>query len=102
MQMKSVSKVQFGQLNDKRVYFSNGLLSLPYGRPLLTNVRKQKDKYRDIQKIIQTKKDEFLKEESKVIKKNTKVRYFRSNIQPTTILVRSSIRKFNIFLFKNN
>ena len=101
MQMKSVSKVQFGQLNDKRVYFSNGLLSLPYGRPLLTNVRKQKDKYRDIQKIIQTKKDEFLKEESKVIKKNTKVRYFRSNIQPTTILVRSSIRKFNIFLFKN-
>ena len=69
MQMKSVSKVQFGQLNDKRVYSSNGLLSLPYGHPLLTNVRKQKDKYRDIHKIIQTKKDEFLKEESKVIKK---------------------------------
>ena len=69
VQMKSVSKVQFGQLNDKRVYFSNGLLSLPYGHPLLTNVRKQKDKYRDIHKIIQTKKDEFLKEESKVIKK---------------------------------
>ena len=69
MQMKSVSKVRFGQLNDKRVYFSNGLLSLPYGHPLLTNVRKQKDKYRDIHKTIQTKKDEFLKEESKVIKK---------------------------------
>ena len=67
--MKSVSKVRFGQLNDKRVYFSNGLLSLPYGHPLLTNVRKQKDKYRDIHKTIQTKKDEFLKEESKVIKK---------------------------------
>ena len=27
MQMKSVSKVQFGQLNDKRFYFSNGIIS---------------------------------------------------------------------------
>ena len=35
MQMKSVSKVQFGQLNDKRFYFSNGLVSLPYGHPYL-------------------------------------------------------------------
>ena len=33
MQMKSVSKVQFGQLNDKRFYFSNGLMSLPFGYP---------------------------------------------------------------------
>ena len=30
MQMKSISKVQFGQLNDKRFYFSNGIISLPY------------------------------------------------------------------------
>ena len=29
MQMKVVSKVQFGQLNDNRFYFSNGLMSLP-------------------------------------------------------------------------
>ena len=35
MQMKSVSKIQFGQLNDKRFYFSNGLISLPYGHPYL-------------------------------------------------------------------
>ena len=28
MQMKSVNKVQFGQLNDKRFYFSNGITSL--------------------------------------------------------------------------
>ena len=27
MQMKSVSKVQFGRLNDKRFYFSNGIIS---------------------------------------------------------------------------
>ena len=67
MQMKSVSKVQFGQLNDKRFYFANGILSLPYGHPLLEKVRKQKDKYRNIHKVIQTKKEQFLKEETKVI-----------------------------------
>ena len=67
MQMKSVSKIQFGQLNDKRFYFSNGILSLPYGHPLLEKVRKQKDKCHDIHKVIQTKKDQFLKEEIKGI-----------------------------------
>ena len=67
MQMKSVSKVPFRQLNDKRFYFSNGIVSLPYGHPYLENLRKQKEKYRNIHKVIQTKKDKFLKEESKVI-----------------------------------
>ena len=69
MQMKSISKVQFGQLNDKRFYLANGILSLPYGHPLLENVRKQKDKYRDIHKVIQTKKEDFLKEKTKVMEK---------------------------------
>ena len=69
MQMKSVSKVQFGQLNDNRFYFSNGIVSLPYGHPLLENLRKHKDKYRNIHSVIQTKKENFLKEESKVIEK---------------------------------
>ena len=29
VQMKSISKVQFGQLNDKRFYFSKGIVYLP-------------------------------------------------------------------------
>ena len=65
--MKSVSKVQFGQLNDKRFYFSNGIISLPYSHPYLENLRKEKHKLRDIHKVIPRKKDDFLKEESKII-----------------------------------
>ena len=76
MQMKSVSKVQFGQLNDNRFYFSNGIVSLPYGHPLLENLRKHKDKYRNIHRAIQTKKDKFLKEESKVIE----IGYYKTSI----------------------
>ena len=73
MQMKTVSKVQFGQLNDKRLYFSNGITSLPYGHPSLEKARKQKNKYRNIHKVIQTKNDEFLKEENKVIQNNPRL-----------------------------
>ena len=60
IQMKSVSKIQFGQLNDKRFYFSNGLVSIPYGHLSLEKLRKEKHKYCNIHKVIQTKKDRFL------------------------------------------
>ena len=68
--MKTVNKVQFGQLNDKRFYFSNGISSLPYGHPSLEKARKQKNNNCNIHKVIQTKKDEFLKKENKVIQNN--------------------------------
>ena len=67
MEMKSVSKIQFGKLNDKRFYVSNGLVSLPYGHPSLEELRKEKHKYRDIHKVIQTKKDDFILKESKIL-----------------------------------
>ena len=44
MQMKLVSKVQFGQLNDKRSYFSNGIISLANGHLYLEKLRKEKHK----------------------------------------------------------
>ena len=56
VQMKSVIKVQFGQLNDKRFYYSNGLISLPFGHPYLEELRIEKHRYRAIHKIIQEKK----------------------------------------------
>ena len=67
IQMKSVSKIQFGQLNDKRFYFSSGIVSLTHGHPSLERLREEKHKYRDVHKVIQTKKDEFLLKESKIL-----------------------------------
>ena len=57
--MKSVCKVQFGQLNDKRFYFPNGILSLPYGHPYLEHLRKEKNKYRYIHTATQSKNTNF-------------------------------------------
>ena len=73
MQMKAVRKIQFGQLNDKRFYFSNGLMSLPYDHPCLEDLRKEKQKCRAIHKTIQAKKYEFLKQESNAIDNNPRM-----------------------------
>ena len=74
MQMKSISKVQFEQLNDKRFYFSNGIISLPYGHPYLEELRKEKHKYRHIHKSIQTKK-RFFEKGKQSIRKYSKIKY---------------------------
>ena len=69
MQMKSISKVQFGQLNYKIFSFLNGVISSPYSHPCFEELRKEKHNYRHIDKVIQTKKDDFLKKESKVLER---------------------------------
>ena len=74
IQMKSVSKVPFGRLRDKRYYFYSGIISLPFGYPMLDCLRKEKQKCRSIHQKIQEKKDEFLKEEAKVIENNQRMR----------------------------
>ena len=40
----TVIKVQFARLNDKHFYYSNGIMSLPYGHLSLENLRKEKKK----------------------------------------------------------
>ena len=93
--MKSVSKVQFGQLNDKRFYFSNGIISLPYGHPYLEKLRKEKHKCRDIHKVMQRKKDDFLKKESKVIENIPRINILKQIFSQISILYEiSSNTKF--------
>ena len=84
--MKSVSKVQFGQSNDKRFCFSNGLISLPYGHPYLEDLRKEKHKYRAIHKFIQEKKYDFLKEESKVLEKIPRLNVLKQSFSQNSML----------------
>ena len=92
MQMQTIQKVQFGQLNDKRFYFSNGLTSLPFGHPYLESCRKQKNKYRNIHKVIQNKKHEFLEKEAKVEKKNERLNILNQifNQQPLIYKLKST------------
>ena len=78
MQIKSVSKVQFRQLNDKRFYFSNGLISLPYGHPYLEDLRKEKHKYRTIHSHTR-KKIRLSKGGIQDTRKDTDIKCFKIN-----------------------
>ena len=45
MRMVTVKKSQFAGFNDKRVYFYDGIVSLPFVHRLLEEVRKEKERF---------------------------------------------------------
>ena len=68
IEMKSVKKTQFAGLNDKRYYFDDGIVSLPFGHFLLTKVREEKEKYRtNLHTIIKEKMYKVLELESRAV-----------------------------------
>ena len=86
MQMNTVNKIQFGQLNDKRFYFPNGIVSLPFGHFLFNDIRKERYKFRNIHKVIQEKKWDFIKKENEVINKNERLSIFYQIINGIPLL----------------
>ena len=67
MKMKSVNKTQFAGLNDKRYYFHDGIISLPFGHFLLEKVRKKEKEKQCSNLHIEVKKNmyKFLELEGK-------------------------------------
>ena len=59
MTMTSVNKVQFARLNDKRYYFLDGIVSLPFGHPTLNKVREYQKSLPKIHTVIQTEKMKY-------------------------------------------
>ena len=85
MCMTSVKKVQFASLNDKRYYFSDGIVSLPFGHPLLSEVRDYKKSLPKIHTVIEKEKEKILQLENKAINNNERLRILRSIFsQPIT------------------
>ena len=74
MIMTSCDKVKFAQLNDKRYYFSDGIVSLPFGHPSLNEIRNYKKSLKDIHLVIEEEKEKLLKNENKVVNLNERLR----------------------------
>ena len=56
----TVTKTKFSQLNDKRFYFPDGILSLPYGHPSLEEIENFKSEQgQKIEKYFWEKKMSF-------------------------------------------
>ena len=78
MTMTSVNKVQFASLNDKRYYFSDGIVSLPFGHPSLNQVREYKKSLPKIHTVILNEKNMILHYENKAVNDNERLRILRS------------------------
>ena len=76
MTMTSVNKAQFPTLNDKRYYFSDGIVSLPFGNPSLSELRDYKKP--KIHTVIKEEKDKSLQLENKIVNNNERLRILRS------------------------
>ena len=88
MQMNTVNKIQFGQLNNQRFYFPNGIVSLPFGYFLFDEMRKKKNQSRNIHLQIKDKKGEFIKKENEILNKNERLLIFCQIINGNPILYR--------------
>ena len=85
MRMVTVKKSQFAGFNDKRVYFYDGIVSLPFGHRLLEEVRKEKKRFeKSIHQVINEKKLELLKTEASAVWQCERLRVLRSiSAQPS-------------------
>ena len=83
--MTSVNKVQFFSLSDKRYYFSDGIVSLPFGYPLLSDLHELKKLYPKIHTVVKKEKDNLLRIENQAVTKHKRLRVLRSIFaQPIT------------------
>ena len=78
MIMTSCNKVKFAKLNDKRYYFSDSIVSLPFGHPSLNEIREYKKSLEAIHKVIEKEKNKLLNEENTVVNANKRLRILRS------------------------
>ena len=85
MTMTSVTQVQFASLNDKRYYFSDGIVSLPFSHPSLKEVRNYKKSLPKIHTVISKEKNKMLQYENAAVNDNERLRILRSIFsQPIT------------------
>ena len=68
MRIQSISKSQFAGLNDKRFYFYDGIVSMPFVHHLLEKLKKEKKKETQIHLHIKEKREEYLNAKAKAVR----------------------------------
>lgn len=70
-------KTKFSQLNDKRFYFADGVVSLPHGHPSLKEIDKfKKEKDQKIEKYFWEQKERLLKMEKNTLEKTPRLLFY--------------------------
>ena len=70
MVLEEVEKPKFAQKNDKRYYFSNGIVSLPFSHPFLSKIVKfKREKKQKIETFLQQEKHKLIQIEKFAVEK---------------------------------
>ena len=82
---KTVTKSRFCRLNDKKFYFPDGVISLPFGHSLLKEIDKFKqEKGQKIEKYFWEEKENLFNLENKALKEHRRLYlYHQILIHPT-------------------
>ena len=78
MTMRSINKMKFASINDKRYYGFDGIVSLRFGHQSLNEVREYKKFLTKIHTVIEKEKDKIVKLENDAFSKNERLRMLRS------------------------
>ena len=82
MVLEQIEKSKFAQINDKRCYFSDGTVSLPFSHPFLREINQfEKDKNQEIEAFLLEEKDKLLHMEKTAIAKSQRLSLYRFILQ---------------------
>ena len=98
-----IKKNKFSQLNDKRFYFPNAIITLPFGHLTLNKIDEyKKDKGRKIEKYFWKEKETLLELEKEVLKKNERLDVLDNILKQVPKITALTSQKFDSakFLYK--
>ena len=106
MQQKIAVKTKFSQFNDKRFYFSDGIISLPLSQPYLKELNEYKEqKGQKIEKYFWQEKNKLLAMENKAQLMNERLSVYRqilkSSIQFFPLSQKDNFRNKFLNIFKD-
>ena len=79
MVLEEIKKSKFAKINDRRCYFSDGIVSLSFSHPFLKDIVKLKEAKKErIEKYILEEKQSLLLTERKVLLKNHRLSLLRN------------------------
>ena len=104
MTTHKIKKSKFSQLNNKRFYFPNAIVSLTFGHLALREIDEyKKDKGRRIEKYFWTEKEKLLELEKSALKNTQRINFLNNTLEQIPKIVHVDCSKFDRntkFLYK--
>ena len=97
MVLEQIEKSKYAQINVKRYYLGDGIVSLPFSHPFLHEINQfKKDKNQKIEAFLLEEKDKLLLTEKISVAKNQRFSLYRSILQQNPLIYHLYSTKRNV------